>query len=543
MEVHTFAEKVAEQRRMESGDGLFTILNPATGRKVGEYPLMGPEEVAEAVERARCAFPAWSKNPFPVRSGIFRRAASHLAENAERYARIVCEETGKTELDALLAEIFPTCDTLHYYAKNSEKFLRPVKVEGSMVLPGRRAYYTFEPRGVVGVIAPWNYPFTLAAGPVISALAAGNTVVLKPSSQTTASGKILEEIFEAAGLPGHALQIVTGSGSITGRALIESRDVDMLFFTGSTEVGMEVNEAASRNLVPAVMELGGKDAMIVSRKADLDRAAHAAVWGSFFNSGQTCTGVEFCFVERPMYAAFLSKVLNIVEGIESGTLSGQVGSMTMESQVRILEEQISDALARGAEIQMGGKRGRGGGLFFEPTVITGIRPEMKIWKEETFGPILPIVAFDTPDEAIGMANSTPYGLSGSVFSEDMDEARNYASRMETGSVNINDCLVTYALPSLPFGGAKSSGVGTYHGEMGIRNFCRVKSVTEFKGITSKEFFHYPVSSGVPEAMKALLVLLYSENRMARWKALPRAGAIAGELVRGIRSKWKERRGR
>jgi acyl-CoA reductase-like NAD-dependent aldehyde dehydrogenase len=252
--------------------------------------------------------------------------------------------------------------------------------------------------------------------------------------------------------------------------------------------------------------------------------------------------VEFCFVQRPIYAAFLSRVLTIADEIESGTLTGQVGSMTMEAQVRILEDQIEDAVARGAQVQKGGRRvDSGEGLFFSPTVITGIQPEMKIWREETFGPILPIVAFDTPDEAIRMANSTQYGLGGSVFSEDMEEARMYASRMETGSVNINDCLVTYAFPSLPFGGAKTSGVGYYHGEQGIRNFCRVKSMTEFKGMYSKEFFHYPVSPRVKEAMEAVLVLLYSESMRARWRALPKTTGIAGELIRGIWKKMREKR--
>jgi acyl-CoA reductase-like NAD-dependent aldehyde dehydrogenase len=208
---------------------------------------------------------------------------------------------------------------------------------------------------------------------------------------------------------------------------------------------------------------------------------------------------------------------------------------------RILEEQLEDAIAKGAEVQLGGKRVKNGrGLFFAPTVITGIRPEMKLWKEETFGPILPIVSFDTPDEAIRMANSTQYGLAGSVFSQDAEEARMYASRMVTGSVNINDCLVTYALPSLPFGGAKTSGVGYYHGELGIRNFCRIKSITEFKGLYTKEFFHYPVSSWVKEAMEALLVLLYSENTRARWRALPKTTRIAGDLIRGIWTKWRSR---
>ncbi|MEW6444216.1 MAG: aldehyde dehydrogenase family protein [bacterium] len=521
-------------RRIVENQTTFSIYNPATGEKVGEHALFGPDEVDRTVRGARAAFTEWSATGFALRREIFQRAASHLAEKARPYAEIISSETGKPLLDALLAEIFSTCDLLHFYAANAERFLRPVKVRGTPVLPGRRAYFTFEPRGVVGVIAPWNYPFTLAAGPVISALAAGNTVVLKPSSQTTASGLMLREILMAAGLPSQALQVVTGSGSVTGRALVEHAGVAMLFFTGSTAVGLEVSEAAARRLVPAVMELGGKDAMIVSRKADLERAAHAAVWGSFFNAGQTCTGIEFCFVERPCYQAFLDKVLEISKTLESGTLSGQIGAMTLESQVRTVEEQISDAVTKGAILRLGGaRRNIGGGLFFSPTVITGIRPNMKIWKEETFGPVLPIVPFDTPEEAVQMANSTPFGLSGSVFSQDLDEARWYANRMETGSVNINDCLVTFAFPSLPFGGVKESGVGAYHSEIGIRSFCRVKSVTEFGGWYSKELFHYPVEPGAQEAFEALLVLLYSKNGLARLAMLPRALGIAAGMLKGI----------
>lgn len=529
-------------RSMEVKEKTFSISNPATGEKVGEYPHMGPKEVEQAVQEARDSFSSWSESAFSLRREILLQAASHLAENAGHYARIIASETGKTQLDSTLAEIFPTCDLLHYYAKHAEKFLRPVKVGGVKVLPGRKAYYTFEPRGVVGVIAPWNYPFSLATGPVISAIASGNTVVLKPSSQTTASGKILEEIFKAAGLPDHVLHIVTGSGSVTGRAMIENTGFDMLFFTGSTGVGLEVNQAAAKNLIPAVMELGGKDSMIVTGNADVERAAHAAVWGSFFNSGQTCIGVEFCFVERSVYEPFLEKVLEITKNIESGTLDGQMGSMTMESQLKIVEDQVADALTRGGKVLQGGKkRNSGKGFFFEPTVITGIEPDMKLWKEETFGPILPIKAFDTREEAIELANSTEYGLSGSVFSQNMEEARWYAGRMVTGSVNINDCLVTFAFPSLPFGGVKESGVGYYHSELGIRNFCRIKSVTEFNSRYTKEFFHYPIPDGVRKGMEALLVFLYSQDTKARMKALPKTAGIAGELISGVFEKMKNGR--
>ncbi len=517
----------------------FVIQNPATGEQVGDHLQMGPQEVDEAVRKARQAFETWSRTSFSERREILLNAASHLAENAERYANVIRSETGKTQVDAILAEIFPTCDLLHYYAKNAEKALKPVKAPGITVLPGRKAWYSFEPRGVIGIIAPWNYPFSLASGPVISALASGNTAVLKPSSQTTASGLIFREIFHAAGLPEDVVQVVTGSGSVTGRALIEHKSLDMLFFTGSTGVGLEVNEAAARNLIPAVMELGGKDSMIVTRNADLERAAHAAVWGSFFNSGQTCIGVEFCFVDRAVYEEFLEKVLRITKTIESGTLNGQLGSMTMESQLKIVESQVADAVSKGARVETGGQRRQPEkGMFYAPTVLTGVTTEMDLWQNETFGPVLPIIPFSTREEAVQMANSTEFGLSGSVFSNDTEEALWYAERMETGSVNINDCLVTFTFPSLPFGGVKKSGVGYYHSEMGIRNFCRIKSVTEFKDRYAKEFFHYPLTEGVKEAMESILVLLYSRNIGMRFKALPKTASFAKELIREL---WEKRK--
>ncbi len=527
-------EAVQIQRKLSSQPTSFSVVAPATGERLAEYPLFGPEEVDRAIADAREAFPKWSGLSFGQRSCIFRRAAALLAEKAEHVAAVISRETGKPCLDALLAEIFPTCDLLRFYARNAQRFLRPVRVGGNPALPGRRAYYTFEPRGVVAVIAPWNYPFALAAGPVISALAAGNAVVLKPSSQTTASGEILKEILVSAGLPSKVLQVVTGNGSTTGKALIENQGIDMIVFTGSTAVGLEASQAAANNLVPTVLELGGKDAMIVTARADLDRAAHAAVWGSFFNSGQTCTGVEFCLVEKACYDTFLTKVLEITRGLESGTSTGQIGAMTTESQLRTVEEQIADAVSKGATVHAGGKRRSGAnvkGLFFEPTVVTGIRPDMKIWQEETFGPVLPVLPYETPDQALAMANSTSYGLSGSVFSQDLDEARWFAKRMVTGSVNVNDCLVTFAFPSLPFGGVKKSGVGFYHGEAGLRNFCRVKAVTEFRGWSTREFFHYPVRPEATTNLRGLLVFLYGRGLRARLQALPAVWRIAAGLLR------------
>jgi len=257
----------------------YKIYNPANGEEVGAYELMDKEAVNEAVARARKKFHPWSKTSMKERRKILRNAASVLAENAEHYAEVVSRETGKTPLDALMADIYATLDLLKYYSKRSGRFLKPVKTSGNPLLPGRKTYYVFEPKGVVGIISPWNYPFTLLAGPAISAITAGNTVVLKPSSQTTESGLIFKEIMEKAGLPEGVIQVITGNGSVTGEALVENDDIDMIFFTGSSAVGRKINTRAAERLVPAMMELGGKDVAIVTQNANLDRAAHGVLWG------------------------------------------------------------------------------------------------------------------------------------------------------------------------------------------------------------------------------------------------------------------------
>jgi acyl-CoA reductase-like NAD-dependent aldehyde dehydrogenase len=523
-------EAVKEISKLEPRE--FTVRNPATGEDAARYPLMNKSDVDKAVNRARALFPMWSKTSFKTRRRIFKKAASILAENAERYADRISRENGKTRLDAMLADIYPVADLLKYYAKNGGKFLRPVRVSGSILLPGRKAYYRFEPKGVVGVISPWNYPFTLSAGPVISALMAGNTVVLKPASQTTDSGLMVREIFEKAGLPPDAVQVVTGSGSITGRALIENQHVDMLFFTGSTEVGREVNIQAAERLIPAVMELGGKDVAIVTKNADLDRAAAGVVWGAFTNCGQTCIGTEVILVDREVYGPFVDKVTRLTRELKTGMKPGRIGSMTMESQLKTVEEQVADAEAGGAKIITGGRRVPGvKGLFFPPTLILDTTPEMKVRTDETFGPVKPIVPFDTIDEAIEIANSTEYGLSGAVFTRDMEEGRAIARRLKTGSVNINDVLITYAYPSLPFGGAKRSGVGRYHGEMGLRAFTNVKSITEFSWPLKKELYWYPVPEESDKVAAEALKALFSRNPLKRLFAFTSLVKIISQIIK------------
>lgn len=497
----------------------FDVINPMTGQKVASYQQMDDKDVDSLVQNARKQFETWQTTSVRERMKILARATEILADDALGYAARISAENGKTRFDALLGDIYAGCDLIHFYAQNAEKFLAPVKVKGNIMLPGRKLYYTFEPRGVVAVISPWNYPFSLSLGPAISAIAAGNTVVLKPSSQTTDSGIIVREILEKAGLPQGVINVATGNGSVTGQALIDNPGIDMYFFTGSTEVGRRVNIKAAERLVPAIMELGGKDAAIVTKNADLDRAAYAIAWGAFTNCGQTCVGIEMCLVERVVYDQFMQKLMEIVKVLKTGMSAGQIGSMTMGSQLKTVEHHVSDAVDKGAkplpEEALNSKRE---GMCYPPIILTGIKEDMKLMKDETFGPLLPVIPYDNQDEAIRIANSTSYGLSGAVFTKDMKEGREIAGRIKTGSVCINDALTVFASPALPFGGVKESGIGSYHSDIGIRAFTNIKSVIENSGKSTKEFFYYPLMEGSEEGLSEAMRFLYSLNTSKKIKS-------------------------
>lgn len=495
------------------------VVSPMTGQKVASYPNMDAKDVDALVQKARVMFPKWSNVPVKERAKILARSAEILADNALHYAERISAETGKTKFDALTVDVYAACDVTHFYSQHAEKYLAPVHLKGSPMVPGRKLYYVFEPRGVVAVIAPWNYPFYLSMGPVVAAVVAGNTVVLKPSSQTTDSGIMVKEILEKAGLPEGVVNVATGLGSVTGQALIENPGIDMFHFTGSTETGRKVNINAAERLVPAVMELGGKDAAIVTKNANLDRAAHAICWGAFLNSGQTCIAMEICLVDRLVYDNFLEKVMNIVRDLKCGTAAGCIGSMTMESQYKIVERQVADAVAKGAKVwPEGALDHKLEGMCYPPIVLTGVTLDMKLMKEETFGPVLPVIPYDDIEEAIKIANSTTYGLSGAVFTQDIEEGREIASRIKTGSVSINDVMTVAGAPALPFGGVKESGVGYSHGEIGLRAFTDIKSMTENMDNKNKDFVHFPVLEGTYEAMPDLLRFMYSQSGSQKFKA-------------------------
>ncbi|HYJ87245.1 MAG TPA: succinic semialdehyde dehydrogenase [Pyrinomonadaceae bacterium] len=444
--------------------------DPATGAEIGRAPLSSTEEVERAVARARAAQPAWAMLRFSERGRIILKARHFMLEESEEIAQLVSRETGKPATEALSMEIVPTLDAMHYFAHASENLLQPQKIDiGQYGLMGRSSRIVFKPLGVIGIISPWNFPLATPADEIVMALMAGNAVVLKPSELTPLIALKIGELFRRAGLPSGLLEIVTGDGG-TGAALIDAR-VDKIMFTGSVDTGKRVAQAAAKYLTPVVLELGGKDPMIVLEDADIENAARGAVWGAFANSGQACASVERCYVQESVADAFIERVVEQTKNLKQGLGSDaavDVGAMTNARQLQIVEEHVNEAVRRGARVLTGGKRAADlGGFFYQPTVLVDVDHHMLVMREETFGPILPVMTFKTEDEALRLANDSPYGLTASVWTRNIGKGRRIAERIEAGTVMVNEVVYTHGIAQTPWGGVKDSGYGRTHGRMGL----------------------------------------------------------------------------
>ncbi len=425
--------------------------------------------MAEAVRRARAAQPAWANLSFRDRARVVLKAREILLQQMDEVATLISRETGKPVAEAIAMEVVPTLDAMHYFARHTARLLRPQKIDiGHYGLMGRSSRIVYKPVGVVGIISPWNFPLATPAEEVVMALMAGNSVVLKPSEFTPLTALKIGEIFRGARLPEGLFEIVTGEGS-TGAALIDAR-VDKIMFTGSVATGKRVASAAAKHLTPVVLELGGKDPMVVLEDANIGNAARGAVWGAFANAGQSCASVERCYVHESIAPQFIAQVLAETEALTLGAGAKQapdVGSMTTERQLQIVEAHVNDAARRGATVITGGKRHSLKGLFYEPTVLAGVNPDMTIMREETFGPVLPIMTFKTDDEAVKLANDSNYGLTASVWTKDIGRGRLLAEQIEAGTVMVNEVLYTHGISQTPWGGIKDSGYGRTHGRLGL----------------------------------------------------------------------------
>ncbi|MBI4517008.1 MAG: aldehyde dehydrogenase family protein [Deltaproteobacteria bacterium] len=502
---------------MEAGSTLAAEVNAAvlevydkcTGECVAELPIADEARVAGVVQQARQAQPAWAALPVRQRARLLRRARRELVAARRDILTALERETGKARFD-VVGELMSVCLDIGHFARRAPRWLRPERVS-AWPLFGKKGIIHYKPVGVVGVIGPWNAPLTLALGDAIPALLAGNCVVVKPSELTPLA---VQHAVAAANrvLPPGVLQVVIGEGA-SGAALVDH--ADMVCVTGSPGTGRRVMERASRRLTPVLLELGGKDAMIVLADADLERAARGAAWGSCLMTGQVCMSIERIYVEAAVAESFKRLLVEQMRALRTGPNGAgaaiDFGPFTSARQVEIVERHIRDAVARGARVLTGGHRiaGGGAGVFFAPTVLDGVDHTMAIMREETFGPVVGVMAVPSAAAAVGLANESAYGLSASVWTRDTERGIAIAKQLETGSVCVNECVLAGGVPALPFGGVKQSGVGARRGGApGVRQFCVPQAILAERRSRAREQAWFPYSPRRAAGIERLLPLLF-----------------------------------
>ena len=487
------------------------VYAPATGELIMEYEETPAASAAAMMENARTAFSEWRDLSVRERVSYIKNLRLAVVEQIDEIADLIAKDVGKVRTDALVADIMPSLDAMLHVEKHAEKTLRSQKVKTPFLLMGKKSSVEYMPMGTVLVISPWNYPFLLSLSPMLSALAAGNTVILKPSEVTPAVGKLIEALFEKANFPPNVVQVAHG-GKELGASLTNAKP-DYIFFTGSVATGKIIQQTAAKNLIPTTLELGGKDPMIVLKDANLKRAAQGAAWGAFTNSGQVCMSVERLIIEEEVMEPFIEELLPIVNNLKQGSgPDDDIGSMTSRMQVDIVKKQVEEALEKGARLLTGEPPSDWDpeSMYIKPIVLVDVKEDMAIMQDETFGPVLPIITAKGEDEALRIANGTRYGLNASVWTENKDQARKISSKLQSGAVLINDVVITVANNHLPFGGVKESGVGRYHGENGIRMFCHEKAVMEDLGYKKSEIQWYPYK-GKYDSFRNLLVANFKKS--------------------------------
>lgn len=531
----------------EQGSSEIVSYDPATGEEVGRVPAASSDEVLAAVERSREVFHKWKTTSFGDRRRLVMRAREVMLAELDDIAHLISRESGKPVAEAFSMEIAPVLDLMQWIARSAEKILRPRRIGiGLYSLLGRSSKIVYHPLGVVAIIPAWNYPFSIPLGEAAMAVMAGNAVVIKPSELTPLVGLKIGEIFEKAGAPSGLVRVVTGAGE-TGAALVEAAP-DKIMFTGSVATGKKILAASAENMTSVVLELGGKDPMIVFDDANLELAAGAAVWGAFCNAGQSCSSVERLYVQESVAEELTRKIVEKTKQIKLGRGDDpdvSMGSMSSERQVRIVEQHVHDFREAGATIETGGVRSTGfsrpiaesqppesgtSNLFYEPTVITGATNKMRGMREETFGPTLPIATFKTEDEAIRLANDSEFGLTASVWTRDYAKGRRVAEQIEAGTVCINEVLYTHGIAQTPWGGFKSSGRGRTHGLEGLMELVQPQQIHTNRIAILPDAWWMPYTPTAVETFRGFATKFASGSLFRTSTLLPR-------LWKRIRELW------
>ncbi len=485
-------------------------ISPSDLIKAGEVEVTTGEEIVEIVRKAGKAQQAWEALGFEGRRPFFDRLVTYLFDHWQGIAKSIAQENGKPYLEATLAEVYPVIDDIKYFAKRASVLLSDRKIPIRLFkFIGKQSYLTYRPVGVVGIISPWNYPYLIPFSEVIMALVAGNAVILKPSELTPLTGGRIKEALDAAGFPEDVFSIIYGGGK-TGAELVRA-GLSKIIFTGSVATGKKIMATAAESLTPVVLELGGKDPMVVLKDADLDMAARGAVWAAFMNSGQTCASVERVYVDKSVKDRFTDLVVQYTKRLRHGGRlddhSTDVGAMIDARQLAIVEDHVADAVSRGARVLAGGKRPEGlKGYFFQPTVLDNVDHRMKIMTDETFGPCLPIMSFNSEEEAVQLANDSRYALTASVWSRDIRRAKSLARRMVAGTVAINEHAMTYGIPETPWGGSKESGFGRTHSTIGLMEMVEPVHIHVDRGWLRRKPWWYPYNDSTSRFIGAIIWL-------------------------------------
>jgi len=524
----------------EIRDPGFTIAhNPATGAEIGQVANTDLKQLPEIFARARSAQKIWAHRSFADRARALRLMRDYILANADELAQVVSQSNGKTLVDAMATEILPCTLACDWYAKHAGKVLRDKKLPiDSPLFINKRTVIQRKPLGVVGIISPWNYPLSIPFGEVIMGLMAGNAIILKVAAATPLVGQAIDRILAAGQLPAGLCQQIVGSGGAVSQAFFDY-GIDKIFFTGSVAVGKQLMEQAAQSLTPLSLELGGNDPMLVFEDADLERASNGAIWAGFQNAGQSCGGVERVYVQESVYEEFMQLMRVKTKALRHGVgqqFDVDMGSLTTRGQLNTVQQHLQDALDKGATIEAQSTPvGAQDGFFHPATLLSGTTDDMLLIKDETFGPIIPVMTFKTEEDAIHLANNSHLALTSSVWTRDLQRGKRIAAQLESGVTTINDHLYTHGLSEMPWGGWKHSGLGRTHGHEGLLEMTHVKAINWDIFPTSRNLWWYPFDETTYTSLVQAQRLVYPRDAK---EFIHSALGVAPQLLKKMMTRWR-----